>query len=288
MLLVAAYGIFQWRSGRLRGRLVAAVTAGVAALWIVPDWNGSGDPLHASHVADLTASSGPAAALHALAGALLTPPAPLILTGLAGLAVTAGRRRDPAVQLAIAVGAWVALLTIVGAVGAVRVAAWARARGPRLRPALAAALVVAALPFVLVRADHSVRELADATDRAELESELTAAVDRTVPGLRFRGGPMLPARLTWMKGAVAWQLDVPLRDVHAVRTPGSSAYLERLSDPDNRPLPLLTARRAVTVTPSARGSVFLDPFAGARLLIPGTEQTVAADGPWRVVKLGGA
>jgi hypothetical protein len=305
LIMVALYGASQWRRGALRPGFVATTVAAVAALWIVPDWLGSGDPLHAAHVAGFTAPSGPRAALHALAGALLILPAPLLVTGLAGAAIAVRRGDGRVVWLALAVAVWVAVVTammaagyparprfymlpaglwcVVGAVGAMWLAE--AARGPGWRPAVALAAVLVALPAVLVRAEHSLLELADASTRARLESDLVAAVDRAAPALRACGGPMLPARLTWMKGAVAWRLDVPLRAVHAVRTAGTSGYLGRLSDPDNRPLPRLSADRTVTVSPSARGSAFLDPFANARLRIPGGERTVTADGPWRVVAL---
>jgi hypothetical protein len=121
--------------------------------------------------------------------------------------------------------------------------------------------------------------------RAQLETQLEAAVDRTAPELRSCAGPMLPARLDWMKGAVAWELDVPLDDVRIVRTPGTAGYLARLSDPDNRPLPWLTDSRSVTVTRPARGAAFLDPFGDARVTAPGAERILAADGRWRVVEL---
>ena len=55
---VAVYGAVQWRRGRLAVGLVAAVVAAVVGLWVVPDWIGSGDPLHAAHVAGLVEASG--------------------------------------------------------------------------------------------------------------------------------------------------------------------------------------------------------------------------------------
>ena len=176
------------------------------------------------------------------------------------------------------------LWCVVGAVGAAWVVEAARAPGARML--VAAGLALAALPFVFVRAEHSAQEFADATGRAKLESQLIGAVERTEPALRACGGPAMPARLAWMKGAVAWELDVPLDHVRGVRTWGSRRYLQRLSDADQRPLPWPSERRVVRVGPAVtHGSGFLDPFANARLRIPGTSETVAAaNGRWRVVE----
>jgi hypothetical protein len=308
LLLVAAYGVAQWRRGRMAPWPVVAVLAGVAALWLVPDWIGSGDPLHGAHVARATAASGTVAALHALAAGALILPWPLLLTGLAGVAIAVRRRDERVLWIAAGAAAWAAtesglmlagypalgrffilpaaLWLMVCAAGAVWLAESAREERGRLKQLAAAALAVAALPFVAVRAEHSVQELADSIDRAQLESQLLAAVDSAGPTLRACGGPAMPARLTWMKGAVAWKLDVPLARVHAVRTWGSRTYLQRLSDSDERPLPWPSAGRVVTVGRAAvHGSGFLDPFANARLRMPGLDSIVAARaGRWRVVE----
>jgi hypothetical protein len=308
LMIVAAYGVSQWRRGRMPPGQIAAVLVGVTALWLVPDWIGSGDPLHGAHVARLTAESGPVAALHALAAGALILPWPLLLTGLAGVAIAVQRRDERVLWIAAAAGAWAAVETglmlagypalgrffilpaalwlMVCAAGAVWLVQGAREERGRLRPAAAAALAVAALPFVTIRAEHSVQELADSIDRARLETQLLAAVDAAGSTLRTCGGPGMPARLTWMKGAVAWKLDVPLDSVHAVRTWGSRTYLQRLSDSDERPPPWPSAGRVITVGPAAvHGSGFLDPFANARLRMPGLDSTVAARaGRWRVVE----
>lgn len=306
LIAVVLYGAIQWRRGRIALGFLAAVVAGVAALWTVPDWIGSGDPFHGAHVAELVEGSGLAATLQAVRHGATILPWPLALTGVAG-AVIALRRRDERVAgIAAAAIAWGAFATalmlagypalgrffmlpaglwcVVGAVGA----AWLveAARAPRARILVATGLALAALPFVFVRAEHSAQEFADATGRAQLESQLIGAVERTEPALRACGGPAMPARLAWMKGAVAWELDVPLDHVRGVRTWGSRKYLQRLSDADQRPPPWPSERRVVRVGPAvAHGSGFLDPFANARLRIPGRPETVAASyGRWRVVE----
>jgi hypothetical protein len=306
LLLVVVYGVVQWRRGRVSAGLVAAVLAGVAALWAVPDWIGSGDPLHAEHVSRAAEASGPAAALDALRHGASILPWPLLLTGLAGAAIAVRRRDEHVLWIAVAALAWAAaeavlmfagypalgrffmlpaaLWCLVAAAGVVWLAE--TARSPRARLAAAAGLAALALPLAGVRAQHSVQEFSDAMDRAQLESQLLAAVDSAGPALRTCGGPALPSRLTWMKGAVAWKLGLPLDRVHPVRTWGSRAYLQRLSDSDERPLPWPSASRVVRVGPAAlHGSAFLDPFANARLRMPGLGETVAASaGRWRVVE----
>ena len=64
-------------------------------LWIVPDWIGSGDPFHASHVAVDVVHTGGGATLRALSEAIVIVPLPLSLTAVAG-PVLAIRRRRPA------------------------------------------------------------------------------------------------------------------------------------------------------------------------------------------------
>ena len=84
---------------------------------------------------------------------------------------------------------------------------------------------------------------------------------------------------------MAWELRVPLRRVHGIRTsvPG---YLERLSEPGDEPLPSVPAGRTVTVGSRHPSLALLDPFGGARVRPsePSTSQlvTVARSGPWRV------
>jgi hypothetical protein len=308
LLVIAVYGVVQWRRRELAAPFVAAVVALVAALWIVPDWLGSGDPLHAAHVARfVVAATGPGPALHALGRAALILPLPLTLAGVAGAAIALRRRDDRVLWLATVAAAWVALdvalmaagypaeprfftlpaglWCVVGAVGALWLVE--ELTRPRARLAAAAALALVAAPITFARAEHSLREYDASADRATIESELLSAVEETEPALRACGGPMMPARLTWMKGAVAWELDVPLSRVHAVRTFGDRPYLERMSEPDDGPLPWLSDRHAVTIRPASHGSAFLDPFADARLRMPGRETTVAEAGPWSVVKLGG-
>jgi hypothetical protein len=162
---------------------------------------------------------------------------------------------------------------------------------PRRRVAAAAALTAAFAPLLFIRAERSVQDAGDAIGLARLESQLMSVVQRTGPELRDCGGPMLSARLTWMKGAVAWKLDLPLRDVHAVSTSGHP-YLALLSDPDNESVPVPSGGPAVTIRRQPRGRVLLDPFGEARIHFaagtPNRPEALASAGRWSAVEAGSA
>jgi hypothetical protein len=309
LALVALYGLLEWRRRELRLGWVVAACVTAAALWIVPDWIGSGDPLHASHVAATVVATGPAATLQALGKAILIVPLPLSLTAVAGTAIAIRRGHVGVLSVAAVVGAWAGLLTflmalgypalsrffvlpaglwcIVGAVGAVWGLEALRARPTRF--AAAAAMAVAAVALVSVRAEHLVGEMGDAVERAELESELVTAVERTPPDLRRCGRPVLPAHLGWAKGAVAWELDLPLRDVRMIRT-SDPAYVKLLADPDGEPRSPLSHRVAVRARARPNASLFLSPFGDARVRVRlgarAQLATVATEGPWRALALG--
>ena len=136
------------------------------------------------------------------------------------------------------------LWCIVGAVGAAWGLEAARSRPSRL--AAAGALAVAAVAFVSVRAEGLVGEMRDAVERAELESELVTVVERTPPAERSCGRLLLPADLGWLKGEIAWRLDLPLRDVRAVRTsqppPTSSCWRTPMASRDPGPRDAVAVR----------------------------------------------
>jgi peptidoglycan/LPS O-acetylase OafA/YrhL len=135
-----------------------AVAAAVPALWIAPDWIGSGDPFHASRVASSIEPSGAQPALAALVRAVGITPAPLALGALAGFALARRAHDRRVVELSVLAAGWVALLVglmfagypglgrffvlpaalicvlgAVGAVRAVRLVAAGRRRAARVR-----------------------------------------------------------------------------------------------------------------------------------------------------------
>src|SRR4051812_13796232 len=306
LALVAAYGMLEWRRGELRVGWVAAACAGGAALWIVPDWIGSGDPFHASHVAAYVVGTGPVATARALRQALLIVPLPLSLTAVTGTVVALLRRDSGVLSLVTVVVAWAGLLAvlmglgypalarffvlpaglwcIVGAVGAV----WALEAIPHPAPrlAVAAALAAVAVAVLPARVQHLTGELGDTMERAELESELVSIVERTPPALSGCGRLLLPGDLGWAKGAVAWQLHVPLSDIRGVRT-SAHDYVKRLADPDGELVSPPLGRVAVRVRSRPNAVALFSPFGRAPLgARHGPRLTVVARvGTWRALAL---
>ena len=309
LVLVAAYGILEWRRRELHLAWVVGACVSGAALWIVPDWIGSGDPFHASHVAAEVVPTGGVATLRALSQAIVIVPLPLSLAAVAGTVLAIRRREASVVCLAKVVGTWAGLLTllmalgypalsrffvlpaglwcIVGAVGA----AWGL-EAARNRPrslAAATAVAVAALAFVSLRAEHLAGEMGDAVERAELESQLVTVVQRTPAAQLGCDRLLLPANLGWLKGEIAWRLDRPLRDVRAVRT-SARAYVKLLADPDGEPRARPARLAAVRVRSRPKASILFSPFGDSRVRegrgARAPLAAVATAGPWRALALG--
>jgi hypothetical protein len=307
LVLLAAYGVIL----RLRGERVALVTAGtlvaVVALWIVPDWIGSGDPMHASKVARLVVPTGYQASVNAVSGAARIVSLPLLACA-AGAVVIAVRRRDWTILgmagLALVWSALLAgmmfladypasirffalptaLLCVVGAVGAVQLVELLPAR--RLRPALAAILLAVGVQSAVLRTISAHDEAQASITRATFEQDLSSTVRAARDRIKDCGIPVVPAGLYWAKGVVAWDLDLPLRKVRMVRV-SALRYVEQVSEPHDEPLPRLTRDERVTITTRRHRFVLLSPFGPARLHVRGHKfRTVAADGPWRVQVMG--
>jgi hypothetical protein len=235
-LLVGVYAAYVLLSERAWWPLALGVPA-MLALWIVPDWLGSGDLLHTFHLARISAeprglqsTSDPA--LKLLRGAAGIEPAPVWIGALCGVA-WGWRARDRTVGTLAAVAAAWALPTVAGtALGYPAVARYlvvpvavscvlagigfvavARlASRPRGRAALAAALAAVSAPFAVARAIGLAHQAADAKARTEQLSALWRAVDqaqRRAPIARMH--PVVePGALA---NALAWKLDLPLDEV---------------------------------------------------------------------------
>jgi hypothetical protein len=303
------YGAVQWRRRELHPLLLALVAVSVPALWLVPDWIGSGDPLHAGAVSRHVLRRGAAATFDALGQAALIPPLLLVLTAVAGvvLAFRRGERTIP--WLGAIVLGWTALLTVmmlasypvsgrffvlpmgllcvVGAAGAVYVVRAAPGRGALIVSAL---LALAAVPTVALRAENMATDGRESVRRAKFQSDLRTVVDRASVSLRSCPIPRLPVGLFWTKGAVAWELDVPFLRVRDFPT-SAGAYLRSRSAGDA--VPRLSSASSVTVglRGNARRSVFLSPFGAARISVDrrrrGRLETVASAGDWRALVLAG-
>jgi hypothetical protein len=273
-LLVGVYATFLGLRDRRWWPLALGVP-GMLALWIVPDWLGSGDLLHTFHAAQvsaeprgLQATSDPA--LELLRGAAGIVPAPVWIGALCGVAF--GRRgRDRTVAaLAVVAAAWVlptvagtalgypavarylvepaaicCVLAGIGVVAVVRVAS-----RPRSRAALVAALVAVSLPFAVARAIGLADQAADAKARATELSGLWRAVDRAqrrAPVARLHPAVEPGA----MANALAWKLDLRLRQVVGALSPAVRvAFIE---GDDRAVIARLRRRGATAVRVSAAG-----------------------------------
>jgi len=234
--LVGAYALYVAVIDRRWWPLALGVP-GMFALWIVPDWLGSGDLLHTFHLARISAepvslqgTGDPA--LELLRGTGPIAPAPVWIGALCGLAF-GWRTRDRTVgALAFVAAAWagftvvatalgypavprylvvpVAICCVVAGIGAVAVVRLAS--GPRGRAVLAVALVAASAPFAVSRADRLYDQAGEAKTRAETLSALWRAVDRAqrrAPVARLH--PIVqPGGL---ENGLAWKLDLHLHDV---------------------------------------------------------------------------
>jgi hypothetical protein len=149
----------------------------------------------------------------------------------------------------------------------------------RRRLALAALVALAALPLAAVRIDRAGGEARDAVQRARLETALGDAISKAgARRLRACGVAVLPHGLSWMRGVVAWRLELPLEGVRSVRTTGEE-YLAALSDSGVGSIP-----REVTVRTHRRHLVLLDPFGSAPVRAAGLDLATATwAGTWRLL-----
>jgi hypothetical protein len=234
--LVAAYATYVLLSERRWWPLALGVPC-MFALWIVPDWLGSGDLLHTFHLARISAeprslqgTGDPA--LELLRGAGGMEPLPVWIGALCALAFGWRRRDRTVAALALVAAAW-ALPTVAGTalgypavprylvvpagiacvlagIGFVAVARLAS--GTRGRAALAAALVASSAPFAVSRAIGLEHQAAEAKARSDQVSALWRAVDqarRRAPVARLH--PVIEP--SGMANGLAWKLELPLDHV---------------------------------------------------------------------------
>ncbi len=314
--LLVAYTLRGRRNGTRDPRLVIVALALVPLLWLGADWLGSGDPFHASETARSVDAN---LSWHELlgAGAGLAGAPVLLLAALAG--IVGWRQGDRSVLgLSACVVAWTALVCglvglgwpgaprflmpavagacVMAGVGAVRVV---QAAGdfPIRRLALASVLTLASAPAAVPRAATGAEQLAVAERRAVLEADLRDAVRAAARPLRRCGAYTLPADLGWLEGAVAWELDVSLESVTAVRrSPSVPAALARsgpvlVLDQDGHPEPLMSRasrRDSVLVYPVSDPSpclALLSPLRARPQAIGGRPvqtRALARAGHWRV------
>lgn len=261
-----AYG--GWRASRdaaLRPWIALGVPA-VLALWFVPEWLGSGNPLRSGDRARVPNPGQPVTAAFpawaALRAGLALPLLPLLVAAL----MAPGRARVP---LLLGV-AWIvevalmaqlvgtsgepryslpgaALIAVSGAVGVVTIGR--RARELAGRHAVAARALMAALATTLVaamglRAGGSAAELRHAADQTELTATLPAAI-AAAGGRQRLVACGRPATGRYRGPVVAWALRVPKRTVATPSARGDVVLRSRI-------------RRTASIQPA--------PLAGGRAL----------------------
>ncbi|MFP3899689.1 MAG: hypothetical protein ACLFXM_02460 [Acidimicrobiia bacterium] len=244
--LLGAYAAWLWRREPATRPVAVATAVAVPVLWLGGDWWGSGDPLHGA----ASAQVGVGAALERLGdglgtvGAMVTGPAWVA----AGLTVAAAwqRRRHPLLALAAGAALWcllvvgmafalgyaalsrfllpaVAVVAALAGVGVAELLADQRARTRWLLPAVAG---LAAVPFLVPR----VLGLADVADevvsRGRHQDDLPAAIEHA--GGRDRVvacGDVAVEGSSLLRPAVAWHLDVPLHRLTTTPTEGPAVAL---------------------------------------------------------------
>jgi hypothetical protein len=235
-LAVGLYALYLLISERRWWPAFLGVPA-MLALWIVPDWLGSGDLLHTFHAAQISAepvtlqdTGDPAVTL--VRDALGIVAVPVWIGALCALVL--GRRDRTVRALAAVAAAWalptiaatalgypavprylvepIGLCCVLSGIGAVYV--WRLATRPRARAALAVVATLAIAPFLVARAIGLVDQAGDSKHRETAQAQLWDAVDaaqREAPVARMH--PVIqPGGLA---NSLAWKLDVHLRDVGA-------------------------------------------------------------------------
>jgi hypothetical protein len=242
--LLGAYAVYLARSDRRWWPLAVGIP-GMIAIWIVPDWIGSGDLLRTFHSAEVSGEP------HALQrtgipwlglvrGAGAIAPAPVWIGTLSALALW-WRNRDRTVgALAVVAAAWtlptvigtalgypavprylfepVAICCVLAGIGLVALVRLAR--DPRARVAVAVTLAVISAPFAITRATGLGRQATWAEGWADQASALWRAVDRAerhAPVARLH--PVVEPGA--MANGLAWKLGVRLDDVAGTFTPGA-------------------------------------------------------------------
>jgi len=221
---------------RLRARAWAAVAA-VPVLWVGVDWLGSGRFMNGSKTAAGVAKH--LNGLDVLALGVPIPPLPaLVAAAAAGVLAIVRRERLPG-MLAGAVLVWAAGLAVgvaigyppterllfplmaavcvLAGVGAARLVALGGSTAARA--GLAAVLVALSLPAGVSRVGDLLSTARDAEQRARLQLDLRKAARMAraeAPGAR---AVALPGDLIWLRGAVAWEWRLPLREVGALGRP---------------------------------------------------------------------
>jgi hypothetical protein len=271
-LMVGGYGAYLWRAERRRWPLAVGFPA-MLALWIVPDWLGSGDPLHALHGAQgsgepigIQRSAAPGYELLRRASGLA--PLPVWLGAVAAV-VLGWRRRDRTVgALGFVVVVWTVPTVLVTALGypaiprylvvpvaaccvmaGIGFVALVRVFGSRRgRAAVGAALIVVSAPYVLATGAALRYQASEAQSWTTQQSGLWKAVNRAQRAGEPIGRLDPVVEPGAMANGLAWKLGMRVHDVRGAFTPATRiAFLEG----DDRTVLTQLRRRHATTTPIA-------------------------------------
>ena len=259
-LFIALYGLYLiWRE-RTRGSviLVLASGLGLALLWFVPEYIGSGNVFRAASRALEPVPDSPAQAAHPFVAVFTNSAAalwaPAYVGGvLAVLLALLGDRRDPRNRavLALAIGSTVLMITVavlaeIGFTGNLRYVAlpaslvcvlagvgWARAfalvrrRAGAVVAAVAALVVLAAaVPFAVADVNRTRGQFRAALDEAAVADDLPAAIAKA-------GGPAALERCGRVKTGpfetqlVAWHLHMHQHTIGLLPTPPATVVAVR-------------------------------------------------------------
>lgn len=237
--LVASYGVWLWRAEPERRRLTIGLAIALPALWLVPDWIGSGNPLGAPS----KASSEPPWSLSlrdqpwlAALGRADRTAGPLVEGGVAVAALFAVFRRDARTLalLGFTIG-WIALIaamTEFGFSGSTRyfapamvagcvltglAAAWtvrlASPHGAAAAVATAGVLLLVAWPAIDARVDRFERQWQASVELVALQDDLGEALRMAggVEEIKQAGAPIinrgLMPRLAWETGLTLAEME---------------------------------------------------------------------------------
>ncbi len=230
--LLVVGSVWLWRREPGTRPITVAALVVVPVCWFGADWWGSGDPLHGAAAAQVAAGDAPERWRAAITAVAEMAVVPVWAGAVVAVVVAVHRRRSAPVVLAAGVAVWCATVVVmsmglgyaaisrfllpaaaalcvlagVGAVEAVRVTTPVVGRA-----AAVGALVVAAAPFLFVRAAGVDEVLLEVDARAALAEDLAGAIDRAGGRDAVLGcGAVNVDGSSLLRPAHAWHLDVPL------------------------------------------------------------------------------
>jgi hypothetical protein len=255
------YALWLWRHEAGARRLVATSLALVPVLWLAPELWGSGNLLRSSERAQIPNPGQPALAerpaLEVAQGFATMLPLPILILALGATVLALVRRERVALVLAVGAAGWVlivalmaeagfsgehryllaavALVAVLGGLGAGKLYDAAAYRAPRVVAPAGALALAAALAVSLPAAGRLGNELAYAAD---LRADLATAVERAGGPDRLRScGPLYAGRYRFP--LVAWHLRAHISDLSLTPSAPGVVFRSKLTptEPESPALP---------------------------------------------------